>query len=636
MALAVDEFEESRVFGVGKTGDGPPATAVTPIHRLTSYVRTESGSAVLLVVVSVIALVWANSPVSASYVDLWHTPMSVRVGDYGIDMDLHHWVNDGLMVAFFFLIGLEVRQELAVGSLRDRSRALVPLVAGVLGVALPALIYLAIAGREAPQGWGVVVGTDTAFLLGVLAMVGPAMSNQLRVFLLTLTVVDDFLAVSIIGVVYTDDLRWGPLVIALLALVCLWLLSRTAEWRSAPYVGIVIVLWIATLESGIHPSLAGMAAGLLVPAFATERYEVENAKRLFRDYWQSPQAAVARTARRGLARSISVNERLHDVLRSPVSLFVVPVFALANAGIDLRGGVLSASLTSTITWGVVLGLVIGKLVGIALGTWAAIRLGLGRLPDGVGRGSVLGGAALSGIGFTVSLLIVGLAFTDTRQAGMATVGVLVAMVLAGSLGWLIFTRARVRWGETSADLPTILEPPVNLDLDHVRGPAEAALTVVEYMDFECPFCAKSTGMWTDVHGHFGDRVRYVVRHLPLHDYHPHAHTAALAAEAAAEQGRFWEMHDLLFAHQHALELTDLVGYADDLGLDVEQFIVDVDSPEVAERVGRHEASAVASGAVGTPTFFLNGTRHRGPHDARTLIAALEEIETEMSAARRRS
>lgn len=596
--------------------------------------RTETGAALLLATFAAVALVWANSPASGSYEALWHTTLGIHLGDVSIEMDLHAWVNDGLMVLFFFLIGLEVRQELAVGSLRDRRRALVPLVAGLVGVVLPALVYLTIAGREAPGGWGVVIGTDTAFLLGVLALVGPAMSNQLRVFLLTLTVVDDFLAVAVIGVVYTEDLRPWPLLVALAMLGLLWLLGRSSVWRSAPYVIVVAVLWGATLVSGVHPSLAGMAAGLLVPAATTQRRHVEAAKRLFRDYWQSPEARVARTVRAGLARSISVNDRLHDVLRSPVSLVVVPIFALANAGVDLRGGVLATALASPITWGVTAGLVLGKLVGVSLGAWAAVRAGLGRLPDGVGPGSVLGGAALSGIGFTMALLIISLSL-EGEQADDATIGVLLSLVLATALGALVFRIARTRWGEETADLPTRLTPDVDPDRDHVRGDPEAPLTVVEFLDFECPFCARTTGMWKDLHEHFGDRVRYVARHLPLDGPHPHARAAAVAAEAAGRQGKFWEMHDVLFAHQQHLEPDDLRRYAADLGLDLERFDADLRDPEVMALVERDERSAHDSGARGTPTFFLNGERHRGPHDARTLIAALEAPES-VAASRRRS
>ncbi len=598
-------------------------------HSFLARLHSEAGRAGLLVVVAVLALAWANSPWSQAYVDLWHQPVAARLGPFGLDTDLHHIVNDGLMVAFFFLIGLEVRAELAVGSLRDRRRATVPLVAGVTGVLVPALIYLLVVGPgEAARGWGAVVGTDTAFLLGALAIVGPAMSSQLRVFLLTLTVVDDFLAVAIIGVVYSENLRIAPLLVAAGCLVALVLLGRARVWRSGPYVVVVVILWYATFVSGIHPSLAGMFAGLLIPAYATERSRVEDARALFRDYWQSPQAPVERAVRTGLARSISVNARLQLSLHGATALVIVPVFALANAGVDLRGGMLGDALTSRVTWGVVLGLVLGKLLGISLGTWAAIRMGLGSLPDGVGRGSVLGGSALSGIGFTVSLLIIALAFDSPTLAGQATVGVLLAMVFAGGLGALIFRIAARRWGETSADLPVILTPPVDVERDHVRGRVDAPLTLVEYLDFECPFCAKATGMSRDLRERFGDELLYVVRHLTLQDVHPRAVDAGLAAEAAARQGRFWEMHDLLFAHQDALEPDDLLRYSQELGLDPEQFDEDVTSLEARERMSRDEASAFESGARGTPTFFVNGVRHRGPHDARTLAAALERSRME--------
>ncbi|MFE5307232.1 Na+/H+ antiporter NhaA [Isoptericola sp. NPDC056605] len=604
-------------------------------RALAERLRTESGAALLLVGVTLLALVWANSPLSGWYEHLWELPIHVDVGDLRFDMDLHHWVNDGLMVLFFFVVGLEVRQELAIGSLRQRSQRLVPLVAGTLGVIVPALVFLAVAGHADPHGWGVVVGTDTAFLLGVLALVGPAMSSQLRVFLLTLSVVDDFLAVGIIGVVYSEDVRLAPLLVALAALGVLWLLGRMREWRSSPYVLVVVVLWGATVQAGIHPSIAGMLAGLLVPAVATRRDDVLQAKSLFRDYWQSPSASVARNARVGLARSISVNHRLHDVLRGPVSLVVVPLFALANAGIDLRGGALGAALGSVITWGVVAGLVVGKLVGIGLGTWGAVRAGLGRLPDGVGPGSVLGGAALSGIGFTVSLLVVDLAFDGTPAGQAATVGILIAMVLSTLLGWAIFTVARVRYGEASADLPVTLTPAVDPERDHAKGDPDAAHTVVEYLDFECPFCARATGMGAELREHFGDRVRYVVRHLPLEDVHPHAYLAAVAAEAAHRQGKFWEMHDRLFTHQSRLEPDDLREHAAEIGLDLGRFDDDMNDEALHARVRDDAASAAASGARGTPTFFLDGDRHRGPHDARTLIAALEANEDD-PALRRRS
>ncbi|TCT98611.1 thioredoxin-like protein [Pseudomonas sp. LP_4_YM] len=294
---------------------------------------------------------------------------------------------------------------------------------------------------------------------------------------------------------------------------------------------------------------------------------------------------------------------------------------MANAGVDVRGGLLAEAFGSPVTWGVIAGLVLGKLVGIGLITLVAVRLGLGRLPEGVGVGSVFGGAALSGIGFTVSLLIIGLAFGTTSDLGrQATVGVLVSMVFATLLGWLIFKVAAKRWGEKTADLPMVLEPPVDPEIDHIRGPEDAQLTLVEYVDFECAYCAHATGSWDDLRAHFGDDLRYVVRHLP---HHPHGPIAARASEAAANQGMFWPWLDFVFTRQHALEREHLIGYAAELGLDVERFIADLDSTAVIERVERDLASAVASGAHATPTFFVEGRRLRGSYDARTVTAALE-------------
>jgi Na+/H+ antiporter NhaA len=602
---------------------GQDAFAGQAPRSLRQFMSTEAGSAGLLVLASLVALVWANSPWSDAYESLWATPVSVAVGAGGISMDLHHWVNDGLMVVFFFVIGLEVRKEFAIGELTDRSRVVVPLVAGVTGMLVPAALYLALnsSGEEA-RGWGAVIGTDTAFLLGVMALVGPAVSTQLRIFLLTLTVIDDIVAVSVIGVVYSDDLHLGPLAVAVVCLVVLVALDRYGVWQAAPYVAVVVVLWVATLESGLHASIAGMVSGLLVPALDPRRADVEEAATRFRAFRQSPMPDVQRAARRTLTRAISVNERLQEALHRPTSHVVVPVFALANAGVDLRGGVLADSLVSAVTWGIVVGLVLGKTVGIAVGAWSSVRLGWGRLPQGVGTGHTLAGGALSGIGFTVSLLIVSLAFESEALQEQARVGVLLSAVLASLLGWAMFAFAARVLGEGDAALPRTLSLPVDPAEDHVLGDVDAPLTLVEYLDYECPFCARVSGVGDELRAHFGDRLRYVVRHFPL-TVHPHAELAAYAAEAAGRQGRFWDMHMVLFDHQDELELEDLAGYAGVLGLDVEQFLRDLDDEDLQHRVERHVASAEASGVRGTPTFFIGDVRHVGPYDAATLRDALE-------------
>jgi protein-disulfide isomerase len=271
--------------------------------------------------------------------------------------------------------------------------------------------------------------------------------------------------------------------------------------------------------------------------------------------------------------------------------------------------------------------VAGKLVGIGLPVWVGSRLRLGTLPQGVRYGHVLGGAALSGIGFTVSLLIAGLAFDDPVARTRATVGVLLAAVLATGLAWLLFSGTRRRSGVNIADLPMVLAERVDPAVDHVRGDPGAPLTLVEYGDFQCPYCARATGVTRELEDRFGARLRYVFRHLPLTELHPGAALAARAAEAAGRQGAFWAMHDLLFARQGDFTLEQVAGMADELGLDVEEFLLDLDDPDLADRVRRDVASAEASGARGTPTFFVGDRRHVGPHDTQTLSRRLLELES---------
>jgi Na+/H+ antiporter NhaA len=591
---------------------------------LRTFLLTEAGSAGMLLGATVVALVWANSPWSDSYVSLWSTETVIRVGSGELALDLGQWVNDGLMALFFFVIGLEVRHELSVGELTDRRRIVLPAAAALGGILVPIVLYLLLnPSGEAANGWGIVIGTDTAFLLGALALVGPGCPTQLRVLLLTVTVFDDAVAVTVVGVAYSDSLDLLALAVAAVCLVALALFSRNGEWRASVYVVLTIVLWVATVESGLHPSIAGMAAGLVIAARPPRREEVERAASLVRAFRQAPLPEVGRSAAKGLRRAVSVNERLQTVLHPWTSYVVVPVFALANAGVDLGNGVLEDALRSPVTWGIVLGLVGGKLLGIGGGALGVLRLRLGSLPQGVGEGQVIGGAALSGIGFTVSLLIAHLAFEHRELRDQATVGVLFAAALATLAGWVVFRLAAVLRGERTAGLPMVLADPIDPERDHIRGPTEAPLTLVEYGDFECPFCGRATGVVSELRERFGHELRYVFRHLPLTDVHEHAELAAHAAEAAAAQGRFWEMHDLLFEHQDELEFEDLLGYAAEVGLDVEEFARKLDDERLATRIRQDVASAEASGARGTPTFFVGDRRHVGAYDSASLARELE-------------
>jgi NhaA family Na+:H+ antiporter len=591
---------------------------------LRAYLRTETGSAGLLLAATVLALLWANSPLSGLYEDLWGLHVAISIGDFfEYDHDLRHWVNDGLMVLFFFVIGLELRRQFSMGELTDRSRFTIPALGAIAGLIVPALVYLALnPSGEAARGWGIAMATDTAFVLGALAVVGPAFPAHLRVFMLSLSVVDDIGALLAIAIFYSEDVWLKPLLIAAVCVLAMALVSRVRVFRGPVYLVVGIVLWVAMVESGIHPTLAGVVLGLLVSAFAPRPEDVREAGALARAFGQSPLPELARSAKLSVERAVSPNERLTELLHPWSSFFVVPVFALANAGVAIDGELLERAFTSSVTWGVIAGLVGGKLVGIGAMSLLGVRLGLGQLPGRIRPGELLGGAALGGIGFTISLFVADLAFESPVLADEARVGILTASVLALGVAWAIFAIDR-RLAADDRDAPIMaLDRPVDPAVDHIRGPADAPLTLVEYGDFECPFCGRATGAVDEVLERLDGRVRYVFRHLPLPDVHPHAELAAEAAEAAAEQGAFWAMHDRLFAHPDALEPTDLVDHAAALGLDVERFARSLGAGDHAARVRKDVASAEASGAEGTPTFFVNGRRLLGRYDADALLAAL--------------
>lgn len=578
-------------------------------------------SAAILVAATLLAVVWVNSPIGDTYDEFWHLKAGFVLGPYELILDLKHWVNDGLMALFFFTIGLEVKRELAIGELTDRRRAAVPIVAAVAGLLLPALIFLAFnAGTAAAHAWGVVVSTDTAFVLALLALVGPKPGTRLRLFLVTLAVADDIGALTIIAFFYTESLSWGWLGLALLGLAVVGLLRWLRVRRDGAYLAVGILTWIAAYQSGVHATLAGVAIALILPVYPPKREAVERVEEVTRAFRQSPSAEYERLARRQITSSVAINERLQVLLRPFVALVVLPLFALANAGVSLSGESLAAAATSRLTWGVIAGLVVGKLVGVLLGARLAARTPWAELPPGLTHKQLAGGAALAGIGFTISLFIVDLALDDPALQDQARVGVFAASLIAAGLGALSFYLGRA--DAALSGPPVELLRPVDPDRDHIRGRVDAPLTLVEYADFECPFCSKATGSIAELREWLGDDLRYVFRHLPMEQVHPHARAAALASEAAAVQGRFWELADRMFAHSDALEPDDLREYAADIGLDLERFDEDLRTRRYEKRVDDDAIDAETSEVHGTPTFYVNGRRHLGPYDAQTLAMAL--------------
>jgi len=592
---------------------------------LRDFLATENASAIILFAAAVAALVWANSPWSDSYERLWSTDVEVGFGGSRLSLDLREWVNDGLMALFFFVVGLEIRREFDMGELRERRRIATPVAAAIGGMTVPALIYLAFnLGEPAARGWGVPIGTDTAFALGVLTLVGGAFAGRLRPFLLTLAIVDDIIALLVIALVYTSDLSIRALVVAVLLFGVVLLMRRAGVRHGVAYFVVGLGLWIATLTSGVHATIAGVAMGLLATAAPPSRERLERASALWRLFREEPTPQYARTASRSVALTISPNERLQYLFHPWTSYVIVPLFALANAGIRIDAGALRDAATSPITLGIVFGLVLGKPIGIAAAAWLVSRRGLGGFPLSLPWPPLLGAATIAGIGFTVSLLIADISF-EGRALEDAKLGILAASATASVLSWAAFRiierlprRALLAGRERVAPPIEDLMDPVDLDVDHVRGPEDAPVTLVEYGDFECPHCGRAEPIVRNLLAGFGADVRFVFRHLPLTDVHEHAQLAAEASEAAAAQGRFWEMHDLLFRHQDALDFDGLVGYARDLGLDVDRFSDDLQSRRHALRVSRDVQSADQSGVAGTPTFFVNGMRHYGAYDEATL------------------
>jgi Na+/H+ antiporter NhaA len=412
-----------------------PLPYVSPALR--SFLANEAGGALLLLSAAVAALVWANIP-GAGYEAFWNTPTLVRIGNVSVGLDLRHWVNDAAMSVFFLVVGLEITREVSVGELHSVRSVVVPALGAIGGLTLPALIYtLFNHGSPAAIGWGIPISTDTAFLVGILALFGPRCPDQLRLFLLTLAIVDDIGAILVMAVFYTDNVQPVALLVAAGLIVVLAVLRWAGVWQLAPYLLVGVALWGAVYVSGVHPTLAGVLVGLLIPAARVDPEQRDRLRFYGRAAVEHADPAKARLAVSAARATVPANDRLQLALHPVSASFVIPVFGLANAGVALDASTLRTAMTSSVTIGIVVALVVGNAVGISLLAGLALRTGLGSLPGRVRYGHLVGGAVLAGIGFTIALFITDLAFTDDALRRQATVGVLAGSVIAAVLGSLL-------------------------------------------------------------------------------------------------------------------------------------------------------------------------------------------------------
>ncbi|MDF2741748.1 MAG: nhaA [Actinomycetia bacterium] len=422
----------------------PPLRLPAPLRE---YLRNEAAGGVVLMVAAALALGWANSPWRAAYAALWETPLAVQVGRYGIEADLRRWVDDGLMTLFFLVVGLEIKRELVTGELATWRQAALPVVAAAGGMAVPAAIYAAAnAGGPGAAGWGVPMATDIAFTLGVLALLGSRVPAALKVFLLTLAVVDDLGSIAVVALFYSRGVDLGALAVAAGLLAVVAVLVRVGVWWLPLHVGLGLALWLALWHSGVSPALAGVAMGLLTPARPTAPPEVARdvGGALAEELAADPRPPRLREMLREARGTVPLAERLaHDL--HPVSAFVVvPLFALANAGISLEPGVLAGAGAGAVLGGVLAGRVVGKLAGITAATWLAVRLGLAARPEGTTWPQLAGVATVAGIGFTVPLFVADLAFPDGGFQAPVKLGLLLASLVAGGAGALVLVLAARR------------------------------------------------------------------------------------------------------------------------------------------------------------------------------------------------
>jgi Na+:H+ antiporter, NhaA family len=424
------------------------------VRPFQEFADKESSGGLLLITAAIVALVWANSPWGDSYTELWGTKLSVGLGSFSLEKDLTHWINDGLMAVFFLLVGLEIKREILVGELSSPRRAALPIAAAIGGAVLPALIYVAInLGTEDISGWGIPMATDIAFALGVLALLGERAPLGLKVFLTALAIVDDIVAVTIIALFYTSVISSGALMAGGAFLIALIATNMAGVGKSVVYGLLGIGLWLAFLQSGVHATVAGVLLAMTVPAssFINTGEYLRRSRGLLDRFEQAGErgdSVLSNEDRQGILHALnSANEEvepplqeMEHILHPWVVFAIMPLFALANAGVVL-GENFAATLLNPVSLGIMAGLLLGKQFGITLFAWLAVKSGLSEMPGGVTWRHIYGAGWLGGIGFTMSLFISDLAFTNSPLLDVAKLSILAASLVAGVGGWIILRGA---------------------------------------------------------------------------------------------------------------------------------------------------------------------------------------------------
>ncbi|WP_243859105.1 Na+/H+ antiporter NhaA [Actinomyces sp. ZJ308] len=584
----------------------------------------ETYAATALAVATALALLWAN--IGHSYHDFWHTPASLAIGPFSVELTLHEWVDEGLMSAFFFMVGLDVRRDLTLGELRLPGRALLPVAAAVGGLVVPALVFLGFAhGTDGAGAWGAVISTDTAFALGMLALIGPKRAPRLRAFLLAFAVIDDIGALLVIAIFYSGSLNLVALGCAGLGLLGIWILARRGVWRSLPYILLAVVTWYALYQSGVHATLAGVLIALLMPVYPVRTTAVDGVDEVARLYRQSPHPGTAVLLHEVLTYSIPMNQRLSWTLPPYVNYVVVPLFALANAGVELSGETISTALSSRIMWAVIAGLVIGKLVGVAMGAGLVLRLvPASRLP-GLDMPRILGLAALSGMGFTISLLVANLALEDETMRDQARLGVLLA-----SLGALVLATIIFRTADRLSPLPPPpgqhLSRPVDRDRDLFVGSPDAPHILVNYADMSYEGRWRLMEAFYDiVHLSEAGQLAFVLRHKVTG---PESLLTALALEAVRHEDpeRVWPLHDALARLRGRITSESITDAAREVGVDSEAMWKRIDSGVDEPKVMADALDVDGLTEDGSTVVYIDGRRFETLLNRWTFSEALTEAE----------